>query len=209
MKHCLINYNIPVITQYITLMQASLIAVSSWCNTCMNCPSLTPSLQINQILKSKSRSSLEVERMRSSLVVRASDCQCTSSCNGPGFEPSIRRHRRIWGAADEAMLNKYENNPPQIFFFSLNLCAATNENDSYQQFIAKRDRDQAWVNMLMEAGRRGYVGMGCYWELCDCGASTVHNSLIIKSLLKNLKIGETRIDSTSEKKSFSRKYSDP
>jgi hypothetical protein len=39
-----------------------------------------------------------------SLVVRASDCQCTS-CNGPGFDPSIRRHRGIWGAADEAVLN--------------------------------------------------------------------------------------------------------
>jgi hypothetical protein len=43
-------------------------------------------------------------RMRSSLVVRASDCQCTS-CNGPGFYPSIRRHSGIWGAADEAVLN--------------------------------------------------------------------------------------------------------
>jgi hypothetical protein len=43
-------------------------------------------------------------RMRSSLVVRASDCQCTS-CNGPGFDPSIRRHSGIWGAADETVLN--------------------------------------------------------------------------------------------------------
>ncbi len=42
--------------------------------------------------------------MRSSLVVRASDCQCTS-CNGPRFDPSIRRHSGIWGAADEAVLN--------------------------------------------------------------------------------------------------------
>ncbi len=32
------------------------------------------------------------------LLVRASDCQCTS-CNGPGFDPSIRRHSGIWGAA--------------------------------------------------------------------------------------------------------------
>jgi hypothetical protein len=44
-------------------------------------------------------------RMRSSLANRASDCQCTS-CNGPGFDPSIRRHSGIWGAADEAVLNK-------------------------------------------------------------------------------------------------------
>ncbi len=43
-------------------------------------------------------------RMRSSLVVRASDCQCTS-CKSPEFYPSIRRHSGIWGAADEAVLN--------------------------------------------------------------------------------------------------------
>ncbi len=48
------------------------------------------------------RSSLE--RMRSSLVIRASDCQCTS-CNGPGFDPSIRLHSVIWRAADVAVLN--------------------------------------------------------------------------------------------------------
>ncbi len=53
--------------------------------------------------------------MRSSLVVKASDCQCTS-CNGPGFDSSIRRHSGIWGAADETVLNivlnKREKNPP-------------------------------------------------------------------------------------------------
>ncbi len=42
--------------------------------------------------------------MRSSLVIRSSDCQCRS-CKSPGFDPSILRHRGIWGAADEAMLN--------------------------------------------------------------------------------------------------------
>ena len=57
----------------------------------------------------------DMTRMRSSLVVRASDCQCTS-CNGPGFDPSIRRHSGIWGAADEAVLNivrKKEKKIPQ------------------------------------------------------------------------------------------------
>ncbi len=49
--------------------------------------------------------------MKSSLVVRASDCQCTS-CNGPGFDPSIHWHRGIWGAADEAVLNIVRKNPP-------------------------------------------------------------------------------------------------
>ncbi len=56
--------------------------------------------------------------MRSSLVVRASDCQCTSS-NGPVFDPSIRRHSGIWGAADEAVLNivgkKKKKNPPKKY----------------------------------------------------------------------------------------------
>ncbi len=55
------------------------------------------------LLKRKSAVLLWTEK-RSSLVVRASDCQCTS-CNGPGFDPSIRRHSGIWGAADEAVLN--------------------------------------------------------------------------------------------------------
>ncbi len=56
-------------------------------------------------------------RMRSSLVVRASDCQCTC-CNGPGFDPGIRRHSGIWGAADEAVLNivwtKHKKSPKKI-----------------------------------------------------------------------------------------------
>ena len=53
-------------------------------------------------------------RIRSSLVNRASDCQCTS-CNSPGFDPSIRRHSGIWGAADEGVLNivrKKQKIPP-------------------------------------------------------------------------------------------------
>ncbi len=58
-------------------------------------------------------------RIRSSLVIRASGCQCTS-CNGPGFNPSIRRHSGIWGAADEAVLNivrkKKRKNPPKKYF---------------------------------------------------------------------------------------------
>jgi len=33
-------------------------------------------------------------RMRSSLVDRESDCQCTNY-NGPGFDPSLRRHSEI------------------------------------------------------------------------------------------------------------------
>ncbi len=50
--------------------------------------------------------------MRSSLVYRASGCQCTS-CIGPGFDPSIRRHSGIWGAADEAVLNLVRKKIPQ------------------------------------------------------------------------------------------------
>ncbi len=62
--------------------------------------------------------------MRSSLVVRASDCQCTG-CNGPGFDPSIRRHRGIWGAADEAVLNivrKKKKKIPQKIFEKKKIC---------------------------------------------------------------------------------------
>ncbi len=56
--------------------------------------------------------------MRSSLGVRASYCPCRSS-SSPGFDPSILRHNRIWGAADEAVLNtvninKIQKNPPEF-----------------------------------------------------------------------------------------------
>jgi hypothetical protein len=43
--------------------------------------------------------------MRSSRVVRSSDSQCQSR-NCPGVDPSILRNSGIWGAADEAVLNK-------------------------------------------------------------------------------------------------------
>jgi hypothetical protein len=45
-----------------------------------------------------------VLRMRFSLMVRASGCQY-KSCNGPRFDPSIRRHSGIWGAADLSVMN--------------------------------------------------------------------------------------------------------
>ncbi len=48
-------------------------------------------------------------------MIRVSYCQCTS-CNGPGFDPSIRRHSGIWGAADEAVLYKVRK---QLFLFSI------------------------------------------------------------------------------------------
>ncbi len=43
--------------------------------------------------------------MRCTRVARASDSQCRSR-NCIGFDPSILRHSGIWGAADEAVLNK-------------------------------------------------------------------------------------------------------
>ncbi len=47
--------------------------------------------------------------MRSSRVVRAPGCQC-QRLNGPGFDPSVLRHRGNWGAADETVLNNgYKN----------------------------------------------------------------------------------------------------
>ncbi len=56
-----------------------------------------------------------------SLVVRASDCQSTS-CNGPGFDPSMRRHSGIWGAADEAVLNIVRTKRKNYFTFCRALC---------------------------------------------------------------------------------------
>jgi hypothetical protein len=57
---------------------------------------------IHQWMRFRPRSSRQ--RMRSSRMVRAPDCQCQSG-NTPGFNPSILRLSRIWGASDEAVLN--------------------------------------------------------------------------------------------------------
>ncbi len=48
------------------------------------------------------------------LYKSASDCQCRRSRNSPGFDPSILRHRGIWGAPDDPLLNKEQkkSNPP-------------------------------------------------------------------------------------------------
>ncbi len=53
-----------------------------------------PASKFNELLNLVLLRVLILVRMRSSLVVRRSDCQCTS-CNCPGFDPSIRRHRGI------------------------------------------------------------------------------------------------------------------
>ncbi len=57
------------------------------------------------------------QRMRSSLVVGVPDCKCTS-CNGPGFDPSIRRHSAQWNLRGgrwsnaEYSTKKIKKNPP-------------------------------------------------------------------------------------------------
>ncbi len=124
--------------------------------------------------------------MRSSQVVRASDCQCRSP-NSPGFDPSILRHSGILGAADEAVFNsvpvhsrKKSRNPP-VFFLSVVLkkilfrgtCLASGVwNDggcvrSQQQCQLRRQlREQQLYGCFRTAGRdtgshlqaRGYTG---------------------------------------------------
>ncbi len=53
--------------------------------------------------------------MRSSRVVRASDCQCQSR-NSPEYDARILLHSGIWEAVDEAVLKKVhkkiQKNPP-------------------------------------------------------------------------------------------------
>jgi hypothetical protein len=50
--------------------------------------------------------------MRSSRVVRTSDCQC-QSLNGPGFDPNILRHSGIKGTAVESLLNNLHKKSPK------------------------------------------------------------------------------------------------
>jgi hypothetical protein len=62
--------------------------------------------------------------MRSSLVVRASDCQCIS-CNGPGFDPSIRRHSGIRWSSAEYCTEQKRKNPPKKYYKKKNITRYT------------------------------------------------------------------------------------
>ncbi len=57
--------------------------------------------------------------MRSSRVVRASDCPCRSRIS-PRFDPSILRHSGIWGAADEAMCRRKKIRKIPLFNWPVN-----------------------------------------------------------------------------------------
>jgi len=54
-------------------------------------------------------------RMRSSLEVRAPDCQCTS-CNGPGFDPSMLRHSNLRGGRWSSVEYSTKKKSPQTIF---------------------------------------------------------------------------------------------
>ncbi len=100
----------------------------------------------------------EVERMRSSLMVRASDCQCTS-CNGPGFDPSIRRHSGIWRAADEAVLNivrkKKKKSPQKIkkLKFRHQLFIFANLTLFKSETYAKIFEEEEWTRITKKISR--------------------------------------------------------
>ncbi len=109
-------------------------------------------------------------RMKSSQVVRATDCQCTS-CNGPGFDPSIRRHSGIWGAADEAVLNivrKNKKKSPQKIFKRKNISWKSHQHaarlllSGHPETVRKRQavwpvhhvqNYTCWVTLLQPARR--------------------------------------------------------
>ncbi len=62
--------------------------------------------------------------MRSSLMVRASDCQ-NRSRHSPGFDPGILRHSGTSGATDEAVLNTVHRKKIQkipLFKYLSNVC---------------------------------------------------------------------------------------
>ncbi len=76
--------------------------------------------------------------MRSSLVIRSSDCQC-QSLNSPGFDPGILQLRGIWGAAAESVNKRNFKIPPykqQIFVTpSVLIVQKTNTGTSVQQIL--------------------------------------------------------------------------
>jgi hypothetical protein len=89
-----------------------------------------------------------VWELGTTLVVRASDCQCRSR-NSPGFDPSILRHSGIWGAADETVLNtvqkKIEKNPPLLDLESMH--SISDENYDLRKCTHRRIPDHwGWMH---------------------------------------------------------------
>jgi hypothetical protein len=74
--------------------------------------------------------------MRTSRVVKASDCQCQSR-NSPGIDHSILQHSGIGGAADEAVLNKIikkEKNATGEAFSPQKRACRTSKHEIYSHF---------------------------------------------------------------------------
>ncbi len=120
--------------------------------------------------------------MRSSPVVRASDCQCTS-CNGPGFDPSIRRHSGIWGAADEAVLNIVRTK--KFFIWCWETIIRDHEGTflPYHSkkiknlkilFFQKKNRMNVEVIPFKNFGMFNYLGEETEWELGVCSQPYEH-----------------------------------
>ncbi len=71
-------------------------------------------------------------------MVRASDCQCIS-CNDSGFDPSIRRHSEIWGAAVEAVRIIVRNKIPQKIFKKQNIYFRGSCRSNSVQYIIRQN----------------------------------------------------------------------
>ncbi len=111
--------------------------------------------------------------VRSSQVVRASDCQYRSP-NSPGFHPSILRHSGIWGEADEAVLNKVHRRKKiqkfPLFFFK---CYA--EENFVQRNLSglrnlkrRRMRPKPAAMPAPETAVEAASGIAVVWMLPNC-----------------------------------------
>ncbi len=137
--------------------------------------------------------------MRSSLVVRASDCQCTS-CNGPGFDPSIRRHSGIWGAADEAVLNivwtKRKKIPPQKKKKKLFRCWQVGDGRIFLKTSAPLSLMKTFWMKLISAGS---ISLDSSFNTYDCSRFW-HTKLELGSLGKVYKSVPVPYYTSGEKK---------
>ncbi len=78
--------------------------------------------------------------------------------NSPGFDPSIRQHSGIWGAADEAMLNIVQLSTLTFFAIPMNYCSPLLKNTGViwtlkRLSMARLDRHESAVTV-----KKSYVG---------------------------------------------------
>ncbi len=105
-----------------------------------------------------------------SCVVRASDCQCPSlSTSSLGFDPSILRRKRIWGAAGmKECWTKVDNENPKIPLLRFSFSTGGRPSQILRKVNQKQPivRVQMFFNVMINVGDPWHYGANPDPRIC-------------------------------------------